>query len=121
MRHNKNRDRQEDVSDIFKDLWGFDFIEEISFSRVKNEMWPRIKIVIVREDEKKKKMIRDLLQNKYEFPFSSLKIVSNGDKKESETCKEDSKVNPKNESIGNKPKIIFRVSGRGKLPPFKAS
>ncbi len=120
MRHNKNRDRQENIPEIFKDLWGFNFIEELSFSKVKNEMWPKIRIVVACENENKVKMIRALLQ-KYEFPFSNLKIVSNGEKKESEICKEDLRPSPKNESIGNKPKIIFKVSGRGKLPPFKAS
>lgn len=120
MRHNKNRDRQEDVSDIFRDLWGFKFIEKISFSRIKNEMWPKILIVIDRDDEKNKKMIRDLLQNKYEFPFSNLKIVSSENKKELDP-KEKSEPSVKSEASGNKPKIIFKVSGRGKLPPFKAS
>ncbi|MHB9019958.1 MAG: hypothetical protein ACYC3G_03780 [Minisyncoccota bacterium] len=118
-RHNKDKkERSEDVPEIFKDLWHFNFIEEISFSKVKNEIWPKIRIVMACEDENKVKMIKALLQ-KYEFPFSNLKIVSHGEKNGPETCKEKPEPSPSNKVLGNKPKIQFKVSGRGKLPPFK--
>lgn len=118
-RHNKEkRERSEDVPEIFKDLWHFNFIEEINFSKVKNEIWPKIRIVMACEDENKVKMIKALLQ-KYEFPFSNLKIVFNSEKNGSETCKEKPESAPKKDVPGNKPKMVFKVSGRGKLPPFK--
>jgi|GEM_PF-2192693 len=120
-RHNKEkRERLENVPEIFKDLWGFNFVEEINFSKVKNEIWPKIRVVVSCEDENKVKMIRALLQ-KYEFPFSNLKIVSNGEKKGQEVCKEKPEPGPKSEVAGNKPKISFKVNGRGKLPPFKCT
>lgn len=82
--HNgEKKKNQEKIPEIFKDLWGFDFIEDIGFCKVKGEI-PKIRIIVARENENKITLIKDLLQ-KYEFPFSNLKIVISGEKKESET------------------------------------
>ncbi|MEK7462968.1 MAG: hypothetical protein AAB621_01200 [Patescibacteria group bacterium] len=119
QRH-RNKDKKENqmrVPEIFKDLWGFDFIEDIGFAKVKNEM-PKIRITVARENEGKIEMIKTLLQ-KYEFPFSNLKIVISGDKKESET-----------NTAGHHPSIMLKANkiatkptmgklGERKLPPFK--
>lgn len=113
MRHKNKRDCPEDIPEIFKDLWGFKFIEELSFSKVKNEAWPKIRIVM-EEDEIKVKMIRGLLQ-KYEFPFSNLKIVPNN-KKGSES-KEEIKPSIKHELSEKKSKAIFKAdSHKFKFP-----
>lgn len=115
-RHNKERkERLEDVPEIFKDLWGFNFVEEVNFSKVKNEIWPKIRLVVTSEDENKVKMIRALLQ-KYEFPFSNLKIVSNttDNKKEGTSPQANPEANAKPAVSGNKVKL-FKVSG----PKFK--
>jgi len=117
-RHNRERKNHvENVPEIFKDLWGFNFVEELSFSKVKNEMWPKIRIVVACEDENKIKMLKALLQ-KYEFPFSNLKIVSNGEKVKE--CPEKEKAEPAKKS-GSGISKLFKVNGRGKLPPFKCT
>jgi len=82
--HDKDKkESQERIPEIFKDLWGFDFIEDIGFCKVKGEL-PKIRITVARENGNKIVLIKDLLQ-KYEFPFSNLKIVVSGNEKGSET------------------------------------
>jgi hypothetical protein len=108
-RHNKERkERMEDVPEIFKDLWGFNFVEEVNFYKVKNETWPKIRLVVSNEDENKVKMIRALLQ-KYEFPFSNLKIVSNSNKKEEPDPQIKPETDTKPPAAGNKSKL-FKVN-----------
>ncbi len=110
-RHNKERkERLEDVPEIFKDLWGFNFVEEITFSKSKDEMWPKIRVVVTCEDENKIKMLKALLQ-KFEFPFSNLKIVSNSDKKEVTTEKKPEQT----KKPGQVPSKLFKVSGSQKF------
>ncbi|MDO8554995.1 MAG: hypothetical protein Q7R75_00295 [bacterium] len=119
--HNKDKKKQQErIPDIFKDLWGFDFIEDIGFCKIKGEM-PKIRITVARENENKITLIKDLLQ-KYEFPFSNLKIVISGDKKESETKPGITGPGPSFASVANK----FGSKGNGKPntgpkkpPPFK--
>ena len=117
-RHDKEKkERLENVPEIFKVLWELSFVEEISMTRVKNEVWPKIHIVISCEDENKVKMIRALVQ-KYEFPFSNLKIVPDGSKKGQGSCKEDPASAKKPDPV-KKTKFMFKVSGSNR-PPFKA-
>ena len=81
-RHNKERkERAGDVPEIFHDLWNMSFVTELNFSRAKGELLPKIRVTIDGESEEKVKALKALLQ-KYEFPFSNLKIVSSPDKKE---------------------------------------
>jgi len=122
-RHNKDKwEYQENVPEIFKDLWGFNFVEEVSFTKIKNEIWPKIRIMIARENENKIETIKTLLQ-KYEFPFSNLKIIISGDKKDSET-----------NATGSSPSLMSKMSkpaGKGnvkpgtisgrRLPPFRCA
>lgn len=120
--HNKDKKaNMENIPEIFKDLWGFNFIEEVGFSKVKNET-PRIRIVVAREDEGKIETIKTLLQ-KYEFPFSNLKIVLSGDKKESETKAPESssslmsRMNKPADRENGKPNNRKIIGGK-KPPPF---
>ena len=118
MRRTKNkRRRAENVPEIFKDLWGFNFIEEINISRIKNELWPKIKIVISRTEEDKIKSIKIVMQ-KYEFPFANAKIVVNSGKKEREinTAEHYPSIMLKANKIATKP-TMGRL-GERKLPPF---
>lgn len=120
MRHNKKRKEQpENVPEIFKDLWGFNFVEEISCSKVKNEMWPNIRVVIAREDENKTKMIKNLFL-KYEIPFSNLNIISSANKNEREAYKEKPGISQKNIVFGKNKKPIFKVNGSSDRFKFKA-
>lgn len=81
MKNNENKKGHfENVPEIFKDLWGFNFVEEISFSKIKNEM-PKIQVVVAHNDEDKTKMLQAVLQ-KYGVPFSNLKIISNDNEQE---------------------------------------
>lgn len=124
QRHrNKDKKRnQMKVPEIFKDLWGFDFIENIGFARIKGET-PKIRIVVAIENENKVALIKNLLL-KYEFPFSNLKVDYSGDKKESETKTTESGhslMSRMNKPAGkeNGKLNIAKILGRRKLPPFK--
>ena len=118
--HNKDKkDNQERIPEIFKDLWGFDFIESVSFLKVKGEM-PKIQIIVARENEGKVALVKDLL-GKYEIPFSNLKTEYRGGKKESETKPGITGPGPSFMSVvdklskkGGKPS----TGGPRKLPPF---
>ena len=123
-RNKDKKEKQERVPDIFKDLWGFDFIESVSFSKVKGEM-PKIRIVVARENEHKVALIKDLLL-KYEFPFSNFKTDWSGDKKESEPKTNISGPGPSFMSVvdklskkGNGKPNSGKNPGGNKRPPFK--
>ncbi len=116
-RHNKERRRHmEDVPEIFKDLWGFNFVEELSLTKTKGEEWPKIRVVISGNDEDKIKKLKVLLQ-KYEFPFSNLKIIHAGEQKEEIVEKKpDCTDRPeKNKKPGQGSSKLFKVDSS----PFK--
>ena len=123
--HNKDKKaNQEKVPGIFQDLWGFDFVESVGFLKVKGEM-PKIRIVVARENENKVTLIKDLLQ-KYEFPFSNLKVDYSGDKKESETKTAGSSPSlmsrmNKPAGKGNGKPNTGKIIGGRKLPPFRCA
>lgn len=123
--HNKDKkESQEKVPEIFKDLWGFNFIEDIGFCKVKGEM-PKIRITVARENENKITLIKTLLQ-KYEFPFSNLKIVISDSDKESEI--KDAGSGSSLMARTNKPSgkesgklDIAKFMGGRKKPPFRCA
>ena len=129
MRNNKkNRKRLDSVSEIFKFLWGFNlshenFIKEIHLLQIKKEIWPKIKLIVDREDKEKKDAIKAVIL-KYGFPSDHLEFVISGDKKGSETKTTESDPSPMagmNKPAGKengKPNIAKILGGR-KLPPFK--
>ena len=112
MRHNKKRNEERgrlDIPEIFKDLWGYNFVEDIGFSKVKNEIWPKIRITVSAGDEEKKKGSIKTVLGKYEFPFSNVKIVSSSETKEQKTDKEKADIKASG-GFGNR-------AGNGKLLP----
>jgi hypothetical protein len=108
-RHNREKREQieRNVPEILKVLWELEFVEQLSFSKVKGEMWPKVQVAINCNDENKIKMLKILLQ-KYEFPFSNLKIVSCSDKKEITAEKKPEQVKNFGSTQISK---LFKVSG----------
>jgi hypothetical protein len=121
-RHNREKREQieRNVPEILKVLWELEFVEQLSFSKVKGEMWPKVQITISCNDENKIKMLKILLQ-KYEFPFSNLKITStsNSAKKEDKATEQKPEQN-KNSNPTQINKLFIRSSEARFKFKFKA-